>query len=388
MSTGTAGHDQQLAEGVVPFTLAIDQAALDDLATRLAMTRWPEKEPVTDQSQGVPLAYLRELCDYWATSYDWRRCEKRLNDFGQFQTTIDGVDIHFIHVRSPHPGAMPLILTHGWPGSVVEMLDVIGPLVDPVAHGGSAEDAFDVVVPSLPGYGFSSKPTETGWDIGRIARAWAVLMDRLGYPSYAAQGGDWGSMVTTRLGDEDPEHVLGIHLNMPLVFADPETEPTADEQEMIAALNTYMNDGSGYMKEQSTRPQTIGYSLVDSPVGQAAWVVEKFWEWTDNRGDLASVLTMDQILDGVMLYWLPATGASSARLYWEALKAMTFPVLTVPVGITVFPKEIYRTSKRWAEKAFPTLTYFSERDRGGHFAAFEQPEIFVEEMRACFRPLR
>jgi epoxide hydrolase len=280
------------------------------------------------------------------------------------------------------------VMTHGWPGSVVELLDVIGPLTDPEAHGGSAADAFHLVVPSLPGYGFSDKPTEPGWNVPHIAAAWGILMERLGYQRYAAQGGDWGSMVTTAIGSTGGDRVIGIHLNMPITFPGPDDVLTPIEEQIIADMTAFMKVGSGYVELQSTHPQTLGYGLVDSPVGQAAWIAEKLWDWSDNGGDLSSVLSFDQVLDNVMHYWLPGTGASSARLYWEARQAQGMPTATVPVGISVFPKELYRTTQRWAARTFPGLQYFNELDKGGHFAAWEQPTMFVDEVRASFRGLR
>ena len=371
---------------VEPFTIAIGQAELDDLADRLRRTRWAEPETVDDWSQGIPSAYLQEVCAYWADGYDWRATEERLNRFPQFRTEIDGLGIHFLHVRSPHPDATPLVMTHGWPGSIVEFHKVIGPLTDPTDHGGDATDAFHVVCPSLPGYGFSDKPTVPGWNVERIADAWAVLMARLGYDRYAAQGGDWGSMVTTSIGVRDPEHVIGIHLNMPLAVPSPADPPTEREQEALDAFTRYTTKEAGYSTQQSTRPQTVGYGLVDSPVGQAGWILEKFYAWTDCDGHPENVLTRDELLDNVMLYWLPGTGASSARLYWESFNSIdVFTPVGVPVGCSIFPKEILRMTKGWAEGRFTDLRYWNELDAGGHFAAFEQPEVFVDEVRSCFR---
>ncbi len=379
-----------MTDDVRPFRIEVPEADLADLRARLARTRWPEAETVADWSQGIPLAYTRELCDYWADTYDWRATEARLNRLPQFVTELDGLDVHFLHLRSPHPGALPLVLTHGWPGSVLEFEKVLGPLVDPVAHGGDATDAFDVVVPSLPGYGFSAKPTGTGWTVQRIAGAWATLMDRLGYGRYGAQGGDWGAMVTATLGHLDPDHVAGIHLNMPV--AAPGSfdvqDMTATEQAALVAYDHHRKWGTGYSKEQSTRPQTVGYGLVDSPVGQAAWIVEKFWAWTDCDGHPEHVLTRDELLDNVMFYWLPAAGASSARLYWESFVRPGFEEVTVPTGCSIFPKEIMRMSRRWAATRFRDIRYWNELDRGGHFAAFEQPATFVDEVRAFFRLVR
>ncbi|HMC38630.1 MAG TPA: epoxide hydrolase, partial [Acidimicrobiales bacterium] len=362
---------------------------IEDLKGRLRRTRWPDPAPVADWSQGVPLGYQQDLCRHWLEKYDWPARQEHLNTFPQFRTEIDGVAIHFIHVRSPHPGALPLVLTHGWPGSVVEFLDAIGPLTDPPAYGGDASDAFHVVVPSLPGYGFSGKPTATGWGVQKTADVWAELMARLGYERYGAQGGDWGSMVTTCIGQQDPEHVAGIHLNMILGFPGPDDgEPTALEQSALAGVQNYMQWDSGYSKQQSTRPQTLGYGLVDSPAGQCAWILEKFWSWSDTGGDPVGALGADRILDNVMLYWLPATGASSARMYWESFNNPPLGPVSVPMGGSVFPKEIFRCSRRWAERQFSDIRHWGEPSIGGHFAAFEQPGIFVDEVRSFFRTVR
>ncbi len=375
---------------IAPFRIAASDAELDDLRRRLRATRWPERETVDDWSQGIPLAYVQEVCAYWADGYDWRAREARLNRFEQFKTRIDGLGIHFIHVRSPHPGALPLLITHGWPGSIVEFQKVIAPLTDPAAHGADPRDAFHVVAPSLPGYGFSDKPDRPGWNVDRIGAAWAQLMARLGYGRYVAQGGDWGSMVTTAVGVQDPAHCAAIHLNMPVAAPDPSTlaSPTADEQTALAALQNYQEWDSGYSKQQSTRPQTLGYGLVDSPAGQAAWVLEKFWAWTDCDGHPETVLSRDELLDNVMLYWLPAAAASSARLYWESFRNPPLGEVGVPTACSIFPKEIIRCSRRWAAKRFTNLFYWNELDRGGHFAAFEQPEAFAGELRKCFRGVR
>jgi pimeloyl-ACP methyl ester carboxylesterase len=359
--------------------------------------RWPERETVQDWSQGVPLAYLQDLCGYWAGAYDWRATEARLNSLPQFRTTIDGLAIHFVHVSSPHPGALPLVLTHGWPGSIVEFLDVIGPLSDPTAHGGDAADAFHVICPSLPGYGFSDKPTAPGWGIERIASAWIALMDRLGYDRYGAAGGDWGTSVSTCIAQQAPERLAGIHLFPPLAPPDPATfgELTERERSALAALEHAAEWDSGYSREHATRPQTIGYALADSPVALCAWIVEKFWAWTDGGGHPEGALTRDQLLDNVMLYWLPATGASSARLYWESIRQVNEWIsgaatdrVAVPTGCTVFAHELQRPSRRWAEPRFPDIRHWSEPAHGGHFAAFEQPGVFVEELRAFFRLVR
>jgi epoxide hydrolase len=379
-----------MSDAFIPFLISIPDDDLADLNRRLQHTRWPDAETVTDWSQGTPLAYLQDLCGYWADGYDWRACEARLNRFPQFRTEIDGLDIHFLHARSPHEDALPLVLTHGWPGSVVEFLKVIEPLTDPVAHGGDAADAFHVVCPSLPGYGFSGRPGKSGWGLERTADAWHQLMTRLGYARYGAQGGDWGAQVATGLGMRYPGHLAGIHLNMPIVMPDPETmnDLTEREQSALAAMKYYGDWDSGYSKEQSTRPQTVGYGLVDSPAGLCGWILEKFWAWTDCDGDPANALTRDEMLDNVMIYWLTAAGASSARMYWESFRRPLLGPVGVPVGCSIFPREIFRCSRRWAEKQFPDLRYWNEPARGGHFAAFEQPELFVQEVRAAFRAFR
>jgi pimeloyl-ACP methyl ester carboxylesterase len=375
---------------VRPFRIEAGDEQLADLAQRLSNTRWPDRQPVDDWSQGVPLAYAQELCHYWAHDYDWRAREARLNRFAQFVTRIDDVDVHFMHVRSKHENALPLVISHGWPGSVAEFHKVIEPLTDPTSHGGRAEDAFHVVCPSLPGYGFSGKPSETGWSVERIARAWAVLMPRLGYSRYVAQGGDWGSMVTTAIGLQDSTNCLGIHLTMPIVAPDPATmsELSADEELALAGLKQYRAYGSGYARQQGTRPQTLGYALADSPSGQAAWIVEKYQAWMDCDGHPENVLSRDELLDQVMLYWLPNAATSSARLYWERFARASREPLDLPVAISIFPKEIFRCSKRWAEKRFRNLVHFKQLDKGGHFAALERPQVLVEEIRTGFRTLR
>jgi pimeloyl-ACP methyl ester carboxylesterase len=373
-----------------PFEIHASDAELDDLRRRLASTRFPESATVDDWSQGIPLDYVQEVCAYWGEKYDWRAREAKLNAFPQFRATAGGLGIHFIHVRSPESNALPLVMTHGWPGSIVEFQKVIGPLSDPAAHGGDPADAFDVVCPSLPGYGFSDKPTQKGWGVEKIANTWGELMGNLGYGRYVAQGGDWGSMVTTRIALQDVEHCAGIHINMPIVAPDPETmsDLSPQEQSALAGMNHYSQFDSGYSKQQSTRPQSLGYGLTDSPAGQAAWILEKFWSWTDCNGHPENVLTRDELLDNVMLYWLPATGASSARLYWESFNNTSMDPIATPVGCSIFPKEIFRSSRRWAEKRFTNLIHWNELEKGGHFAAFEQPEVFVEEIRNCFRGLR
>jgi pimeloyl-ACP methyl ester carboxylesterase len=379
-----------MSDAITPFTLAVPQADLDDLNRRLDNARWADRETVGDWTQGSPLEKVKALCDHWRNHYDWRRIEARLNALGQYKTQIDGLDIHFLHVRSPHPNAMPLIITHGWPGSVMEFMKVIEPLTDPTAHGGSAEDAFHVVAPSLPGYGFSGKPTQTGWGVPRIAQAWITLMGRLGYERWVAQGGDWGAGVTTAIGVIRPPGCAAIHVNMPLVFPGPEDmkDLTPAEQASVASMAYYQEKDSGYSKQQSTRPQSVGYGLVDSPVAQAAWIYEKLWAWTDNRGVPEDALTPDEMLDNIMLYWLPATGASSARLYWESFGSFGSTKLDIPVGVSIYPKEIFRPSRRWAEKIMSNIIHWNELDRGGHFAAWEQPDFYIKEIRDCFRKVR
>lgn len=372
------------------FNLDIEDAALADLHLRLDMARWPEKEAVDDWSQGTPLAELQALCRYWRHGYDWRACEARLNALGQFVTEIDGLDIHFLHVRSPHEDALPLILTHGWPGSVIEFLEVIPRLTQPEEFGGNASQAFHVVAPSLPGFGFSGKPNATGWGVEKIATAWAELMRRLGYSRWVAQGGDWGSAVTTAIGTQAPEGCAGIHINMPLGQPTPEdlASPTPAELKALGALQHYQDWDSGYSKQQSTRPQTVGYGLVDSPVGLAGWIFEKMWAWTDNDGSPFDALSRDRILDNIMLYWLPATGASSARLYWESFAKFGQGEVKVPTGASAFPKEIIPAPRKWAERRYTNLVYWNDLPKGGHFAAWEQPELFVDELRACFVQMR
>ena len=371
----------------------MSQDQLDDLTGRLERTRWPDEETTVGRdepwNEGMPRTYAQKLAAHWLAEYDWRQVESRLNSFPQFRTEIDGLGIHFLHVRSPEPDALPVVMTHGWPGSVVEFLKVIGPLTDPVAHGGDAADAFNLVVPSLPGYGWSDQPRETGWGVRRIASAWEQLMLRLGYERFGAQGGDWGSMITSALGAYHPDHLAGIHVNMPVVIpSTPPEEMTPTEQAAVADLQHYMTWDHGYSAQQSTRPQTLGYGLADSPVGQMAWIVEKFWAWTDSDGDPLTVLTADELLDNVMVYWLTNSAASSARLYWESFRDLDFAPIAVPSGISVFPREIFRSSRRWAETRFTDLRHFNELDRGGHFAAFEQPDRFVTEIRDGFRSMR
>lgn len=386
-----------------PFHINVPTAAITDLRQRLAATRWPSKELVTDRSQGVQLATLKELVRYWTTEYDWRKAEAKLNALPQFVTKIDGVDIHFIHVRSQHENALPLIMTHGWPGSVIELLGTVSPLTDPVSHGGTPADAFHLVLPSLPGYGFSGEPTELGWDSGRIARAWAVLMERLGYTRYVAQGGDVGASVTDAMGRQAPQGLIGIHLSLlagALGIAD--KLPAKSEQERAAhkALATFRTSGFGYFLEQSTRPQTIGYSLLDSPAGLATWLLDHD---TDSyykisrafvEGTTVGSLTRESIVDNITLYWLTGTGASAARWYWEfgqflaRASGQAPPPVKVPVAFTTFPGEIWAAPRSWIETVYPGLAYFNEVDRGGHFAAWEEPALFTSELRAAFKPLR
>jgi pimeloyl-ACP methyl ester carboxylesterase len=378
-----------VSDAVIPFRLAVPEPDLADLRDRLRRTRWPERETVDDWSQGVPLDHLQDLCAYWADGYDWRAAEARLNAFPQFRTELDGLGIHFLHVRSPHPEALPLVLTHGWPGSVVEFLDVLPLLTDPP----DPADAFDVVCPSLPGYGFSDRPARRGWTVQRIAAAWTQLMARLGHRRYGAAGSDWGTSVSTWIGKLDPAHVAGIHLVPPLAAPDPATsgDLTPAERAALADLERGRADGDGYSMQQSTRPQTIGYGLVDSPALLAAWIVEKFRAWTDP----ASEVPRDRLLDNLMLYWLPGTGASAARLYWESFREVqrtfageTTDEVAVPAGCSVFPHENPRPSRRWAARRFTDIRYWNEPPRGGHFAALEQPELFAAELRAFFRLVR
>lgn len=403
LTSANAAEDRSLR----PFNFQASQASLDDLRRRIAQTRWPDRETVDDQSQGIQLEKLKPLVEYWGTSYDWRKAEAKLNALPQFMTTIDGVDIHFIHVRSRHPNAMPLIMTHGWPGSVLELLKTVGPLTDPAAHGGSAGDAFDLVLPSMPGYGFSGKPTDIGWGPDRIAQTWTKLMKRLGYARYVAQGGDWGSPVSGAMARQAAPGLLGIHINLPAivppeiaaVLAAGGSAPAALTEKERAAFDAFaaaakMGNRS-YAQMMGTRPQTIGYGLVDSPVGLAAWILGHpgFSRWTYSESDPEK--SRDEVLDDITLYWLTNSATSSGRLYWEyggRSPAFASPEMTseisLPVAITVFPGESYRAPETWARRAYPNLIYFHEVDKGGHFAAWEQPELFSAELRAAFRPLR
>ncbi len=397
-----------------PFTYKASDAELEELRTRIAATRWPDKETVGDRSQGAQLAKVREFVDYWATDYDWRKLEAKLNALPQFITEIDGLDIHFIHVRSSNANALPLIMTHGWPGSFLEFVKVIGPLSDPESHGGHAEDAFDVVVPSMPGFGFSGRPQAPGWNPERVAGAWIELMRRLGYRRYVSQGGDWGALVTDVMGRRAPEGLLGIHVTTLLGAIERPPTPnvqTAVPPEVVQALKngeppppglsveekiayegslTFATRGSGFRAIQGTRPETIGYALADSPVGLAAWFYEKFAEWTDSGGEPERALTKDEMLDDITLYWLTNTAASSARIYWEDSTAhkTTAGGVLLPAAVSRFPREIIPVPRKWAERAYPNLAYFGELEKGGHFAAWEQPGLFANEMRSAFRSLR
>jgi pimeloyl-ACP methyl ester carboxylesterase len=377
---------------IVPFTYHAPQNALDDLKQRLAQTRWPERETTNDWSEGVPLEKLRALIDYWRTGYNWRRCEEALNRFPQFRTEIDHLSIHFIHVRSKHPNALPIILTHGWPSTILLFRDVIEPLTDPTAHGGNAEDAFDVVVPSLPGFGLSGKPAQRGWNAERTARAWAALMQRLGYKRYVAQGGDWGAFVTTAMAQQHPPGLVAVHLNFPLVVPDRIPEKlTPDQQRAVEILNRFRNEGSGYLVMQSTRPQTIGYALMDSPAGQAAWIYDIFNAGTGERGNPDEALTRDKMLDEITLYWLTGTAASSARFYFEQRALLGRPNnagrVDLPVGVSRFPNDL-PAPRSWANDIYPNLFYWNELDSGGHFASLEKPELFTQELRKCFHKVR
>jgi pimeloyl-ACP methyl ester carboxylesterase len=390
------------ATAVRAFRVEFPEEQLGELRRRVAATRWPHAELVDDRSQGVQLATIQALARYWISDYDWHACEARLDALPQFQTEIDGVDVHFIHVESPHEGALPLIMTHGWPGSVIELLETVGPLTDPTAHGGDAEDAFHLVLPSIPGYGFSAEPTELGWYAGRVAEAWPKLMHRLGYARYVAQGGDVGAAVTDAMGRQAPEGLLGIHTNLfvPGLAGGSFPEDTDEERAAAEAGATFRATGFGYFLEQTTRPQTIGYALLDSPVALAAWMLDHD---TDSYYKISSAfvdgkpsgnLTRDHILDNITLYWLTGTGASAARSYWESGQATARaagqapPAVSVPVGFTTFPGEIVAAPRSWVEQAYPTLSYFHKVDRGGHFAAWEQPELFSAELRDAFRAVR
>lgn len=394
----TKGADE--ANAVRPFRINVPEAALVDLRRRVAATRWPDREVVTDQSQGVRLAKLQELVRHWGTDYDWRKAEAKLNALPQFVTKIDGLDIQFVHVRSRHPNAMPLIMTHGWPGSIFELLKVIGPLTDPTAYGGRAEDAFDLVLPTMPGYGFSGKPQGTGWNPDRIARAWAELMQRLGYKHYVSQGGDWGAVISDVMARQAPAGLLGIHVNMPATVpaniakalnnGDPVPSGLSDkEKAAFASLDAFYKKDAGYSAMMVTRPQTVGYGLSDSPAGQAAWIYDKFAAWTYSGGEPERALTRDEMLDDITIYWLTNSATSAAQLYWEN-NANNFNAvdISIPAAVTVFPGEIYRAPRSWTERSYHKLIYFNEVNKGGHFAAWEEPELFATEIRAAFRSLR
>jgi pimeloyl-ACP methyl ester carboxylesterase len=398
----SATTEKSGATAIRPFQVDIPEEALADLRRRIAATRLPSKELVADRSQGVQLATIQELVAYWGSEYDWHRCQARLNALPQFKTEIDGVDVHFLHVRSPHEDALPLVMTHGWPGSVIELLETVGPLTDPTAHGGRAEDAFHLVLPSVPGYGFSSEPTELGWYAGRVAEAWAKLMPRLGYTRYVAQGGDVGAAVTDAMGRQGPDGLIGIHTNLFVPGLGGGSFPTDTDEERAAAAAgaAFRATGFGYFLEQTTRPQTIGYALLDSPVALAAWMLDhdtdSYYKISRAFVDKQPVgnLTRDNILDNITTYWLTGTGASAARSYWESGQAIARaagqapPPVSIPVAFTTFPGEIVATPRHWVELAYPTLTYYNKVDKGGHFAAWEEPELFTTEIRAAFRSLR
>ena len=376
-----------------PYMIQISNDDLEDLKRRLLSTRWPEKETVEDWSQGIPLSYIKEISDYWINEYDWRSREEYYNSFPQFITNIEGLDIHFIHVKSPHEEAKPLIISHGWPGSIVEFHKVINPLIDPVSFGGKVEDAFHLVCPTLPGYGFSGKPSQTGTGVERIAELWDILMNKIGYSKYFAQGGDWGSAITIAIGKQNKGSCQGIHVNMPFAPPTKEALENPSERDKIAfeGLGYYQEWGSGYSKQQSTRPQTLGYGLVDSPIGQASWIIEKFYEWTDCNGHPENILNKEELIDNVMFYWLSKSATSSARLYWESFGSFggnPEEKLELPIGCSIFPKEISRTPRSWAEQIYSNIVYWNELKKGGHFAAFEQPEIFINEIRNCFKEMR
>ena len=375
---------------IVEYRIQTTERELEDLKTRLALTRWPDKETPDDWSQGIPLSYMKEIQKYWLTDYDWPKRLALLNQWPGYKTELDGLGIHFLHIPSPEEHAAPLLLTHGWPGSIVEFQKVIGPLTDPKAYGGDPQDAFHLVLPTLPGFGYSDKPATPGWTVERIAAAWNELMIRLGYERYFAQGGDWGAIVTTAIGVQNIGNCHGIHLNMPIAPPDPEQMDNLSELEQaaLASLQYYQEHDSGYSTQQSTRPQTLGYGLADSPIGQAAWILEKFYQWMDCDGHPENVASRDELLDNIMLYWLPDAGASSARIYWESFGGMNTDQVELPVGCSIFPKEIFKTSERWARKRFPNLIHFEVMDKGGHFAAFEQADVFIDQLRGCFRKIR
>ena len=376
-----------MTNAIVPYPFSFPDSALDDLRDRLSRARWPERETVDDWSQGVPLRRMQALCEYWRNDYDWRASEARVNALDPSMTRIDGLDIHFLHLRSPEPDAIPLIMTHGWPGSIFEFLKVAPLLADPRAHSGDPKDAFHLVLPTLPGFGLSEKPKEPGWTPERIAHAWVELMRRLGYDRFVAQGGDWGYAITNALGGIGAPSVRGVHLSMFPIY---ETMEPRDDQERKAKerLQAFADNEIGYQIEQVQSPQTIGYALTDSPVGQAAWLYEKYEQWTDHNGDPEALLSRDEMLDNITLYWLTATAASSARIYWQSMRSFREHEIAVPVGVSLFPRDIHLASCRWVEERYPTLIHFNQVSKGGHFAAWEQPELFVDEVRASFRSQR
>ena len=376
-----------MSDAVTPHSIDISGDVLDDLHNRLGNSRWPEAEVVDDWSQGIPLTYTQELAQYWEYQYDWKRWEARMNSFNPHVTTIDGIEIFFLHIRSPIDNALPMVMTHGWPGSIVEFHKVIEPFTRPE----DPDHAFHLVIPCIPGYGFSGKPTTTGTSAAKIGTMWGKLMARLGYNRYVAQGGDWGALITQSMGVSETEHCAAIHVNMPICPPQDE-EDLADltefEQQALAGMEHYSQWDSGYSKQQSTRPQTLGYGLADSPIGQMAWVVEKFWSWMDCDGHPENILTKDELLDNVMMYWLTNSAASSARLYWESFNSPSLEPIAMPFGASIFPKEIFRASRRWGEKRYSNIIHWNQLDKGGHFAAFEQPDTFVNEVRTCFAQIR
>lgn len=383
-------HSEDL---VKQFKINIPQSAIDDLNERLLRARWPDRETVHHFGQGVPLSEAHMLAEHWRCRHDWRRVEERINRYPQFLTSIDGTDIHFLHIRSPHPNALPIVLTHGWPGSVIEFLDCIGPLTDPPRYGGKLSDSFDVVIPSIPGHGFSGRPSSPGWNAERVAHAWGSLMARLGYTRWVAQGGDWGSLITHRLAQIRPKGLVAAHVNLPLVFPSTTVRTLApDEREALEALAQFDRDGGAYAHLQGTRPQTLGYGLADSPVAQATWMYEKLAEWSGNDGASEPALTLDAILDNISLYWFTNTGTSAARFYWEVFRTgfsgYSAGKIELPMAATIFPGDFYKAPRRWAELEWPNLIYWNQVERGGHFAAWEQPEIFVGEVRNAFRQIR
>lgn len=382
----TDNHSMTDDTAIQTYRLHVDEAVLEDLRARLSRTRWPDAQTVDDWSQGVPLESAQTLIEYWRTDYDWRTCESLLNGLGQYSTVIDGVEIYFLHIRSPHQGAKPLILTHGWPGSVLEFRDVIAPLTEPELHGGDAADAFDLVIPALPGYGFSGKPQVAGWGVAQIARAWGTLMRRLGYDRWYAQGGDWGAGVAMAAATEKIEGLAGLHLNfVSYMPKDRFNDQTEEGRTALALEAAYNRSEAGYSMQQATRPQTLGYGLADSPAAQALWIYEKLQGWSDCGGNPESVFSRDEMLDNIMLYWLSNSGASSARLYWESFSAYRFSRSDLPIGCSIFPKELLRPPQSWLERIFPNIVHWGVLDRGGHFAAWEQPGLFVDELRTCFR---